>query len=202
MFAVSRARNGHVVERQWKSGRGYALRFFANGRRQYVTLGLERDGWNRTRAEDELLNVMADVRRGIWIPPDRARASRPANGAAAPSAAGSAQHLADDLDCHRCDPAGVAVPTFHAFATGWLARREGEVAPRTVEYERWALTHHLLPHFAHTPRRRSTSRRWTPTAAPRSRNLTAAAKRPRPAARSAQARPAPARSCARSPRLR
>jgi integrase len=61
------------------------------------------------------------------------------------------QHLADDLDGHQAGPASGAVPTFHEFATDWLARREGEVAPRTVEYERWALTHHLLPHFAHTP---------------------------------------------------
>lgn len=148
---MTRARNGQVVEREWKSGRGYALRFLANGRRQYVTLGLERDGWDRARGEVELLNVMADVRRGIWIPPKRGRATRAANGAAAALAAPPAGRPADDLYGHIGAPAGEAVPTFHEFATDWLARREGEVAPRTVEYERWALTHHLLPHFAHTP---------------------------------------------------
>jgi len=148
---MTRARSGQVVKRQWKSGRGYALRFLANGRRQYVTLGLERDGWDRARAEDELLNVMADVRRGIWIPPLRGRASRAANGAAAALAARPARHSADDGNGHRGERTSAEVPTFHEFATDWLARREGEVAPRTVEYERWALTHHLLPHFAHTP---------------------------------------------------
>lgn len=150
MVAVTRNRNGQVVEREWKSGRGYALRFLANGRRQYVTLGLERDGWDRTRAEEELLNVMADVRRGIWIPPDRARVSRPANGTAAAPATGPARRIAGDSAGHGGDPTSGVVPTFHTFATDWLMRREGEVAPRTVEYERWALTHHLLPHFAHT----------------------------------------------------
>lgn len=132
---MSRNRNGQVVERRWKSGRGYALRFLAGGRRHYLTLGLEQDGWTRARAEDELLNVMADVRRGIWIPPARGSAS-------------STAHRSD----RSAEPAAevAAVPTFHRFATDWLARREREVAPRTVEYERWALTHHLLPHFAHT----------------------------------------------------
>jgi len=155
---MTRARNGQVVERQWKSGRGYALRFIAYGRRQYVTLGLERDGWDRTRAEEELLNVMADVRRGIWIPPERGRAQRAADGAAAAPAADPVhrranvlQRRADARDGHQAGPTSAAGLTFHAFATDWLARREGEVAPRTVEYERWAQTHHLLPHFAHTP---------------------------------------------------
>lgn len=149
VVGMTRARNGQVVERRWKSGRGYALRFLANGRRQYVTLGLERDGWSRARAEEELLNVMADVRRGIWIPPERGRATPAANGAAA--AADPVQRRADARDGHQTGPTSAAGPTFHAFTTDWLARREGEVAPRTVEYERWALTHHLLPHFAHTP---------------------------------------------------
>ncbi|MBB4662131.1 integrase [Conexibacter arvalis] len=151
MVAMTRSRSGQVVERQWKSGRGYALRFLANGRRQYVTLGLERDGWDRARAEEELLDVMADVRRGIWIPPERGSRPRAANGAAAAPAAGPARNSADDGHGHPGERTSAAVPTFHEFATDWLARREGEVAPRTVEYERWALTHHLLPHFAHTP---------------------------------------------------
>ncbi len=152
---MTRARSGQVVERQWKSGRGYALRFLANGRREYVTLGLERDGWDRARAEEELQNVMADVRRGIWIPPERGRATAAANGAATAAdpvqRRANGQRRTDARDGHDAGPTSAAGPTFREFATDWLARREGEVAPRTVEYERWALTHHLLPHFAHTP---------------------------------------------------
>jgi hypothetical protein len=33
---------GRVLERSWKSGRGYALRFPAYGERRYLTLGLPR----------------------------------------------------------------------------------------------------------------------------------------------------------------
>jgi len=47
----------------------FALRFTAHGERQWVTLGSEADGWTQTRAERELANVLADVRRGIWHPP-------------------------------------------------------------------------------------------------------------------------------------
>ena len=68
---MARRSEGQVVERHWKSGRGYALRFRAYGERQYLTLGPETEDWNRKRAEEELANVMADVRRGIWVPPMR-----------------------------------------------------------------------------------------------------------------------------------
>ena len=72
---VARRSEGQVLERRWKSGRGYALRFRAYGERQYLTLGLETEGWTRKRAEEELANVMADVRRGLWVPPTRAEAA-------------------------------------------------------------------------------------------------------------------------------
>ncbi len=64
---------GQVLERCWKQGRGYALRFHAYGERQYLTLGMQNEGWTRRRAETELANILADVRRGTWIPPQRGR---------------------------------------------------------------------------------------------------------------------------------
>jgi integrase len=39
-------------------------------------------------------------------------------------------------------------PTFHEFASEWLEARRPELKERTFEDYRWALTHHLLPHFA------------------------------------------------------
>src|SRR5881398_2840509 len=62
---------GEVVVREWRAGRGYALRFSAYGRRRYVTLGLECEDWTSERAQEELENVLADVRRGLWVPPRR-----------------------------------------------------------------------------------------------------------------------------------
>ena len=38
-------------------------------------------------------------------------------------------------------------PTFHEFATDWLADREGELRQTTLATYTWELTHHLLPFF-------------------------------------------------------
>lgn len=120
---------GHVEERSWKSGRGYGLRFVAYGERQYVTLGLESEGWTRKRAEEELANILADIRRGIWVPPNRRRKAR----------AGSVEAEA---------PA--AAPTFGAFARQQVASRQGQVSENHYGYLMWGLSH-LLPYFADWP---------------------------------------------------
>jgi integrase len=120
---MARRAEGTVLERKWKNGNGYALRFRALGERQYVTLGMEADGWTRERAETELANTMADVRRGLWVPPKTRRATRDS-------------------------AAEAGMPSFHTFALKFIARRIGKVAKKTVDYERWALRYHLLPYFA------------------------------------------------------
>jgi integrase len=90
-------------------------------KRRYVTLGTAEDGWTRQRAEEELANVMADVRRGIWKPRS-----------------------------YRREPAEAPrdVPSFHEFASRWLADRTPELRPATIEAYTWVLAHHLLPFFA------------------------------------------------------
>lgn len=117
---MARPATGQVIEREGANGRSFALRFRAYGERQYVTLGSTADGWTRQRAEQELDNVLADVRRGIW------RHSEPL----------------------RAAPAPVEVPTFHEFASEWFEARKHEWRPRTVDDYYWALTNHLLPFFA------------------------------------------------------
>jgi hypothetical protein len=67
---------GEVKVREWKSGRSFALRFWAYGERRYVTLGSERDGWDQRAAEEELENVLVDVRRGVWVPASRKKKDR------------------------------------------------------------------------------------------------------------------------------
>jgi integrase len=109
-----------VLERNGKRGRVFALRFRAYGKREYVTLGSAEDGWNRQRAEQELQNTLADVRRGIWQAP---RAHQP---------------VAPEVQ---------ADPTFHEFASQYAALREPELRPRSVDSLRWALSYHLLPFF-------------------------------------------------------
>jgi integrase len=121
---ASRAK-GEVKARDWKSGRGYALRFWAYGERRYLTLGFEHEGWDWDRAEEELANVLADVRRGIWVPPKKKKGRRGAE--------------ADPVEPE-------APPLFGSFADGLVRSRKGQVAENTSSYEKWGLRH-LLPYF-------------------------------------------------------
>lgn len=117
---MGRKATGQIIERKLMQGTTYGIRFRAYGKRYFLTLGPERDGWTWARAETELRHTLADVERGIWRPP-----------------------------VQEIEPAPERpVPTFHEFASEWLASREPELAPKTVENYRWALSNHLLPFFA------------------------------------------------------
>lgn len=116
---MPRRPTGSVIEPHGKQ-RSWAIRFRAYGERHYVSLGRPEEGWTRQRAERELRHVLADVERGLWRPPE-------------PEPVPEAPRQA---------------PTFHEFASEWLANREPELRPKTIASYRWQLTHHLLPHFA------------------------------------------------------
>lgn len=117
---MARRSTGQIVTRKTKRGTVYALRFYAAGERQYVTLGTDEEGWTRRRAEDELASTMAAVRAGSWQPPVPAPAvERPR-----------------------------AEPTFHEFASEWFERHRREWRENTIRDYRWALSYHLLPFFA------------------------------------------------------
>lgn len=118
---MPRPPTGQVLEKVGKRDRTFALRFRAYGERRYVTLGTADDGWTRQRAEQELQNVLADVRRGIW------RAPQPEPTVETPT----------------------EEPTFHLFASEWLYAREQEgLAAKTIADLHWSLERHLLPYFA------------------------------------------------------
>jgi hypothetical protein len=91
-----------------RGGRTSALRFHAYGKRRYVRLGTEDEGWDSNRAKEELENVLADVRRGIWRPPHRTEATE-----VAPE------------------------PTFHEFASEWLESRRHDLRPAPSRTTRW-----------------------------------------------------------------
>jgi len=116
---MPRPATGQVIERPDRRGTTFALRFRALGERQYVTLGSSADGWTRARADVELDNVMADVRRGIWQPPT----PEPA-------------------------PEVPKDPTFHEFASEWFNAKKAELRPNTRIAYGNELSLHLLPFFA------------------------------------------------------
>jgi hypothetical protein len=66
-------KNGQIVERRRPSGCSYGLRCAAgDGRRVYIALGHEREGWTRPLAETALLVVTA-ARRIPLAPTTRKR---------------------------------------------------------------------------------------------------------------------------------
>jgi integrase len=144
---VARRAKGEVVFRDWKAGRGFALRFSAYGRRRYLSLGLESEGWSAERAEEELANVLADVRRGLWVPPRRggdeggpaALASAPRPGA---SGGGGGAHTPVPT------PGGeMPFGEFARWALEARKARHGEAHHRNLC---WSLRH-LMPFFAEVP---------------------------------------------------
>src|SRR5437588_272038 len=101
---MARPPTGQVIVRHGRRGTAFALRFRAYGKREYVALGTVADGWDRRRAEVELENVLADVRRGLWKP------APPVEVIQEPE----------------------QEPTFHELASEWVERRRHEVDERTV----------------------------------------------------------------------
>lgn len=115
---MARPATGQVVVDTRRRSPTYGLRFRAYGRREYITLGTAHEGWTRTKAQTELQNILADVRRGIWRPPDPTPEP--------------------DIDRN---------PTFHEFSSRWFEATKGEWREKTQLDYGWQLSNHLLPFF-------------------------------------------------------
>lgn len=113
--------SGQVIVRTTNGGPpAFSIRFTAYGQRHQLALGPHVT--TRTQADDELSNVLADVRRGTWRPPSRQPVPEP-----------------------------TAKPTFHEFSSEWFERHRREVRERTIEQWLWLLSGHLLPFFSDYP---------------------------------------------------
>ncbi|HWC49696.1 MAG TPA: site-specific integrase [Solirubrobacterales bacterium] len=140
---AKRAR-GEVVVRNWKAGRGFALRFSAYGRRRYLTLGLECEGWTTERAQEELENVLADVRRGLWVPPRRGGSEGGGGGALSRRVPGGSGGGAIEV------PATGGEMLFGEFAPWAMKVRRAHHGDAHHRNLRWCLMH-LMPFFAEWP---------------------------------------------------
>jgi len=69
---MARQATGQVIERRGKQGITYAARVRAYGQRHYLSLGYSWEGCTRRQAGIELQNILADIRRGTWQPPQPA----------------------------------------------------------------------------------------------------------------------------------
>jgi integrase len=119
--AVPRAATGTIKEDTWKDGTtvSFRLRIPFKGRKYWVTLGTNLEGWSREGAQVELDKIMERVRRGTWVPPDTQ-----ATGGASPP----------DPD----DGSG-AVETIHFTLSRWWQRKKTEVGENTKADYEWRL---------------------------------------------------------------
>jgi len=124
---MPRPAKGQVVLDKRPKSPTFALRFRADGQRQYKRLGSVEEGWDRQQAEDELSTVLAEIHLGIWRPADPEPLPEPQRDA-----------------------------TFREFSSRWFEAGEGSWRPKTREDYEWQLSHHLLPFFQHHPLSRIT----------------------------------------------
>src|SRR5262245_32223998 len=110
-----------VVDTRRPDDPAFGIRFRAAGKRRFTTLGRASEGWTEARAEQELADTLALVRKGLWRPPEPP-----------PPAKTRSEKT-----------------TFHEFASQWFAAREAEgLAAKTLADLKWSLSNHLLSFFA------------------------------------------------------
>ena len=68
---MPRPKTGSVFEKPWADGEtiSHGAYVYAYGRREKVTFGTNKQGWNRTRAELETEKILQQIERGTWVPP-------------------------------------------------------------------------------------------------------------------------------------
>lgn len=126
---MGRPATGRVDQRTTTAGETvYSIRVPCQGRRPRITLGSDTDGWSRERAEQTLADTIAALRIGVAL--DTLFPSEPVALAAAE---------------HR----GAGEPTIAELVAAYLANRDGQVATRTLDADRWALEGHIAPALGH-----------------------------------------------------
>jgi len=79
---MARPTSGQVTEGRWKDGTTvtFGARLSAYGRRHRLVFGTNLQGWDRTRAEIELEDILQQVDRGTWVPPEKKTTVKPTRG--------------------------------------------------------------------------------------------------------------------------
>jgi integrase len=121
---MPRPRSGQIREELWKDREtiGYSARVYAYGRREYVTLGTNKQGWNLQRAEIELERIIQQIERETWVPP-RLQAK-------------------EDRTATAMARLGVKVDeSFRVFAQRWWNSKRLRVSENTVNDYEWRLAY-------------------------------------------------------------
>lgn len=116
---MPKERSGHIEPHPWKDGRttSWRLTIRADGRRRKLTLGTNHEGWNEERAEVERDKILAQIRRGTWVAPEREIITAPPPNTDEP----------DGLE------------TIHVTLSRWWRGKKNEVSENTRKDYRWRL---------------------------------------------------------------
>jgi integrase-like protein len=70
-YLMPRPRTGSVFDKPWADGEtvSFGAWVYAYGRREKVTFGTDKQGWNRPRGELETEKILQQIERGTWVPP-------------------------------------------------------------------------------------------------------------------------------------
>jgi integrase len=98
------------------------VRVYAYGRREKVTLGTNKQGWNLARAELETEKILQQIERGTWVPPRLGPREDRVQDAMA--------QLGVDVD-----------ELFRVFASTWWASKRLNVEAKTVADYEWRLSY-------------------------------------------------------------
>lgn len=121
---MARRNTGSVFERVWADGTTVSYGAFvrAYGRREKVTFGTNRQGWNRRRAEIEAERIVQQIERGTWVPP-------------------RVEPRKDRLQAAMAE-LGVSVDeTFLVFATRWWRAKQLGLDSNTINDYQWRLSY-------------------------------------------------------------
>ena len=68
---MPRPKTGSVFDKPWADGEtiSFGAWVYAYGRREKMTFGTNKQGWNRQRAELETEKIIQQIQRGTWVPP-------------------------------------------------------------------------------------------------------------------------------------
>lgn len=115
---MARPATGRLEQHRTSRGVSYVARFSAFGRRWHIKLGDSAGGMTAASADLAFQAIIADVRRGRWLP-EREEQQSPVE----------------------------ATMTFHALASEWLEKRRRDLTDNGYNDYHWQLSKHLLPFF-------------------------------------------------------
>jgi integrase len=121
---MARRNTGSVFEKVWTDGFtiSYGAYARAYGRREKVTFGTSKPGWNRRRAEIEAERIIQQIERGTWVPP-------------------RLEPREDRLEGAMADLGVTVDESFRVFATRWWRAKQLGLDEDTINDYEWRLNY-------------------------------------------------------------